>query len=441
MLTRERTRRILVLGLPIVAAMASQNLLNLVDTAFVGTLGDDALAAVGLGNFANFMATAFITGLAAGVQSVAARRKGEARVSETAIPLNGGVMLAIVLGVPLTVALLLATPFLFPLLTDDADVARLGVPYLQARLVGLVPLGVNFAFRGYWNAVDMSAKYLRTLVVMHASNVVLAWALVFGHLGAPAMGVLGAGIATTIATFLGTGYYVALAWRHARAGGFLRALPDRTTLSSMLKVSLPSGLQQFLFASGMTVLYWIVGKVGTAELAAANVLTNVTLVAFLPGIGFGLAASTLVGQALGRRDPDDARAWGWDVARFAALSIAVVCVVAILAPDLVLRGFLHDPATRAIAREPLRLVALFIPLDAAGVVLMNALVGAGDARRVMLVSVGLQWALFLPGAYLVGPVLGGDLLALWILQGGYRLLQAALVARLWARGRWASIRL
>lgn len=441
MLTRERTRRILALGLPIVAGMASQNLLNLVDTAFVGFLGDDALAAVGLGNFANFMASAFITGLAAGVQSVAARRKGEARAGETAVPLNGGVLLASGLGVPLTIVLLLVTPLVFPLLTDDAGVARLGVPYLQARLVGLVPLGVNFAFRGYWNAVDMSGKYLRTLVVMHVSNVVLAWALVFGHLGAPALGVRGAGIATTIATFIGTAYYVALAFRHARQGGFLRAMPDRATIRSMLKVSLPSGLQNFLFAAGMTALYWIVGKVGTGELAAANVLTNLTLVAFLPGIGFGLAASTLVGQALGRGEPDDARAWGWDVARLAAGSVGVVCLAALLAPDLILSGFLHDAATRELARTPLLLTALMMPIDVVGVVLMNAIVGAGDARRVLVVAVGLQWVLFLPGAYLVGPILGHGLLGIWILQGVYRLLQAGLVARMWARGDWAAVRL
>jgi putative MATE family efflux protein len=287
----------------------------------------------------------------------------------------------------------------------------------------------------------MSGKYLRTLVVMHVSNALLAWMLVFGKLGAPEWGVLGAGVATTIATFIGTGYYVALAWRHAREGGFLRAFPDRETIRSMLRVSLPSGLQQFLFAAGMTALYWVVGKVGTAELAAANVLTTLTLVALLPGIGFGLAASTLVAQALGRRDPDDARAWGWDVSRFAAVAIAAVCLVAIVAPDLLLRGFLHDADTREIARLPLRLVALLAPLDAIGVVLMNAIVGAGDARRVMVVSVGLQWLLFLPGAYLVGPVLGHGLLGIWILQAAYRLLQAALIARMWARGQWATVKL
>jgi putative MATE family efflux protein len=440
-LTRDRRRRILSLGLPILGGMVSQNLLNLVDTAIVGVLGNQALAAVGLGNFTNFMASSFITGLAAGVQAVAARRQGEAQHGETAVPLNAGALLALVLGLPLTVVLCLLAPRIFPLLAPDPEVASVGTPYLQARLVGLVPLGVNFAFRGYWNAVDMSSNYLRTLVTMHISNVALAYVLAFGKLGVPAMGVTGVGIATTLATFLGTGHYIALGWKHARAAGFLRRMPDRDTMRAMLRVSLPSGLQQFFFASGMTVFFWIIAKIGTAETAAANVLINMALVAILPGIGFGLAAASLVGQALGRKDAADAKAWGWDVVRLAVAVIAAISAVGVLFPDVILSGFLHEPATRELARTPMRLLALSVPIDAIGVVLMNALIGAGDARRVMLRAIALQWGLFLPGAYIVGPALGGGLLAVWALQAGYRLVQSLAFVQLWQRGRWAEIKL
>jgi MATE family, multidrug efflux pump len=440
-LSPDRRKRVFALALPIIGGMVSQNLLNLVDTSMVGVLGNSALAAVGMANFAYFMANAFITGLAAGVQAMSARRKGEGRLSETAVPLNGGVLLAVGLGLPLSIGLGVLAPTLFPLLDHDPVVAHLGAPYLRARLVGLVPLGINFAFRGYWNAVDMSSKYLRTLVVMHVSNVILAWILIYGHLGVPALGVTGAGIATTSATFLGTGYYVALAWRHAREGGFLRALPDRESMRAMLKVSIPSGLQQFLFAAGMTTFFGIVGKIGTAALAAANVLTNLTLVAYLPGLGFGLAAATLVGQELGAKRPDDARRWGWEVARLASFLVALICVPAVLMPDLILRGFLHDPATRALAVWPLRIVAIGIAFDSFGTVLMNALLGAGDSRRVMAVAVGMQWVIFLPLAYLVGPHLGGGLSSIWALNLSYRFVQAILFTRMWSRGRWAAIRL
>ena len=96
---RDRLRTILVLSLPIMGGMASQNVLNLVDTAMVGALGPTALAAVGLASFANFMAMAFVMGLSSGVQAMAARRNGQGRESETAVPLNGGLLLAVAIAV------------------------------------------------------------------------------------------------------------------------------------------------------------------------------------------------------------------------------------------------------------------------------------------------------------------------------------------------------
>ncbi|MCA9637524.1 MAG: hypothetical protein KC420_15965, partial [Myxococcales bacterium] len=100
---RARTRKIITLALPVVGGMISQNILNLVDTAMVGTLGAASLAAVGMASFATFMSQAFIMALGAGVQAMAARRLGEGRRDEMAVPLNGGLLLALCLGVPVAV--------------------------------------------------------------------------------------------------------------------------------------------------------------------------------------------------------------------------------------------------------------------------------------------------------------------------------------------------
>jgi putative MATE family efflux protein len=437
-LTGERTRQALGLALPIIGGMVSQNVLNLVDTAMVGTLGAAALAAVGMASFANFVASAFITGLSAGVQAIAARRLGEGRISETANPLNGGLLLAMVLAVPWSVFLIIVTPKIFPALVNDPEVIVLGIPYFRARLVAMVALGMNFAFRGYWNGVSMSRLYLRTLIVMHACNIFLNWVLIFGHLGLPALGSTGAGIGTSIATFIGTGYYIVMGLRHARPNGFLAALPTRETMLSMLRLSVPAGLQQLFFAGGMTAFFWVIGRVGTAELAASNVLVQLMLVVILPGIGFGLAAATLVGQALGRGDPRDARAWGWDVCRIAMLVVGLLSLPALLFPELILRGFLHDPETLALARLPLQLVAATMALDTVGTVLLNALLGAGYSRAVMVVSVSLQWGLFLPVVYLTGPVLG--MLGIWSAQIIYRAIQTGLFISIWHSGHWARVR-
>ncbi len=429
------------LALPIIGGMVSQNVLNLVDTAMVGMLGNAALAAVGLGGFAMFMCMALILGISTGVQSTAARRKGEGRHDETAIVLNGALLLVLLVAPLLSAFLYQSAPVFFPWLNSDPEVIRQGVPYLQMRLLAIVFVGVNFAFRGYWNAVDLSRLYMTTLIVMHASNIFLNYVLIFGKLGAPVLGVKGAGLASALSTVIGAGMYMVLGMRHARAGGFLKKLPGTAVLRSLVRLSLPSSIQQLAFAAGFVATYWIVGQVGTRELAAASVLINVTLVAILPGLGMGLAAATLVGQALGRGDPGDASNWGWDVAKVAAVGLTMLGVPMWLVPDLILGGFIHDPLTLQVARWPMRLVGLTMIIEALGMVLMHALLGAGDVRRVMVVAITAQWLMFLPLAYLVGPVLGLGLIGIWVMQGVYRSVQAFFFYRLWKGGSWAAIRL
>jgi putative MATE family efflux protein len=433
-------RVILALGLPIIGGMVSQNVLNIVDTLMVSRLGKEAVGAVGAASAANFLATAFITGLSAGVQAMASRRKGEGRHDETAIPLNGGLILVACLAIPLSIALIIATPYLFPLLQSDELISELGVPYLQVRLIAMTAMGANFAFRGYWNGVSMSRLYLRTLVVMHVTNIVLNYAFIFGELGAPEMGATGAAIGTTVSTFVGTAYYFYLGRRYAREGGFLRGVPGWETIKTMLRISTPSGIQQMFFAAGLTALYTIVGHIGPTEVAALNVLLQVMLVAILPGLGLGLAAASLVGQALGRKDLDDAYAWGWDVSRAAVLIISVIALPMLLVPDLIIEQFFDkEPEALAMAILPLRLVGATIAFDAIGMVLLNALIGAGATRMAMKISVIAQWGVFLPVAVLVGPVLGGGLLAVWIAQLCYRGGQTVVLTLLWRSRRWANI--
>ena len=153
----------------------SQNILNLVDIGMVKHLGDAALAATGIGGFSNYLAISFIIGLSAGVQAMAARRVGEERHSETAIPLNGGLMLSLMIGVPLCILLYALIPHIYHYMSDDPLVIEQGVPYLQVRLLGMVAIGMNFSFRGYWSAIHMTGVYLKTLVIMHSINIFLNW--------------------------------------------------------------------------------------------------------------------------------------------------------------------------------------------------------------------------------------------------------------------------
>ena len=434
-----RRHRIFGLALPIVGGMVSQNLLNIVDTAMVGFLGDSALAAVGLGGFVVFMCQALILGISTGVQSTVARKKGEGRSDRAAALLNTALLLVLVVAPIFSLVLLQLAAPLFPYLNSDATVIELGIPYLEWRLGAIVFVGMNFAFRGYWNALDMSRVYMFTLIVMHACNVILNYVLIFGKFGAPAYGVTGAGMASAISMAIGTAIYFVLGCKYAAKDGFLKRVATRQETSSLVRISLPAGLQQLFFSAGLVAMFWIIGKIGTAELAAANVLITVLLFAILPGLAMGIACATLVGQALGRKEPEDAYQWAWDVAKVTAVLLTVLGIPLWLIPDLVSSIFIHNPETRELARWPMRLVGLTMPVEAMVFVFMHALLGAGDARRVMMVGVGSQWLLFLPLAYLFGPVLGFGLFTIWLLQSGGRALSAFLYVTMWRGRHWQRI--
>jgi putative MATE family efflux protein len=274
---------------------------------------------------------------------------------------------------------------------------------------------------------------------MHVTNIVGNWILIYGNLGAPALGATGAGIATSIATWVGSLTYFVLAAKHARGTGYFTKRPDRETLRGLLRLSVPNGLQQLFFAGGMVAFHVITGHVGTRELAASNVIITLLLVGILPGMGFGLAAMSFVGHALGRGSPEEARRWGYDVARLAFLTVLVVSLPGLVAPELLLSVFIHDGETRALAAPALRMVSLFMPLDAAGMVFMHCLLGAGDSRRVFITATVFQWLVFLPAAALVGPILMWGLTAIYATNVLYRMIQTIVFGARWRGPTWTKI--
>ena len=438
-LSMHRLKMILSISLPVMGGMLSQNLLNLADTAMVGRLGPVDLAAVGIGGVANFLAMSAMLGLSPAVQAMAARRKGEKSETSMADSLNGGLLLAIMFGMPVSAILFAVAPVAFGVLTHDADVVAAGVPYLQARVLAVLAIGINFSFRGYWNGVGQAKCYMATLSSMNVLNIILNYFLIFGHWGAPALGAAGAGVASCIATYAGSLMYLVLGLRLARGNGFLRRRPSSTVLRTLVRLAWPSALQQMAYAGGVTVLFWIIGQVGTVELAAANIIVTLYLLGVMPGLGFGIAAASLVGQSLGAGDPDDAARHGWEVAGVAAVVLGIIALPMILAPHLMLRLFTPSADVIAAGAGATLLAGVGLPIQAIGLVLTQALMGAGDNTRVMLISVGCQWGILLPGAYLVGPYLGLGLTAIWSVQLLYRIVFSAGMSIRWREGVWRTI--
>jgi len=411
-----------------------------VDTAMVGVLGNVALAAVGVSNYAYYIVTAFMAGLGMCSQIMTARRKGEGKTHELAVPLNGALLLGLVASIPLSLTLFSLVPEIFPCLNSEPEVIASGIPYLRARVVGIIGIAINFSHYGYLTGIGRTALCLQIGLVMQVLNVILNYGLIFGHFGLPQLGSTGAGLGSTIATFIGSALYTVVALKMARDNGFLKSLPNFDTLRPMIRLSATSALQQFFFAAGIAALIWIIGRIGIRETAAANVLLNITLLMILPCMGLGLATATLVGQALGRGDHEDAKKWGWDATKMGMQFMGIAALLFLAVPDLILSLFLHDPETLRFARPLLQLTGVMIFIDGFGLIILHGLIGAGDTTRVMVISMVLQWGLFLPASYLVGLYGGYGLTGVWIALGVYRLLNAMIFGVLWGQGKWTLIK-
>jgi putative MATE family efflux protein len=452
---KNQRQHISSLALPIVGGMMSQALLNVVDAAMVGHLGAPALAGVGIGSYLNFFVSALVLGLGSGVQSVTARRFGahnnpasipnhdEKAVSMGSVisPLHAGLMIAALISallIPLVVAF--CEPLML-LMSDDPDVLAAAIPYFEIRLLAILSIGLNFSFRGFLNAIDLSTVYMRTLVAMHFLNALLSYVLIFGKLGFPELGAAGAAWGTTLSMYTGSLLYAFFTWRNAKHLSFLKVWPNKKTVFAVLKQTLPNSIQSLFFSAGLAVLFWIIGQIGSAEVAVAHALITLLLFIILPAMGIGMAAATLVGQALGQDDPEQAYLWGWRVICMGTVIMLIPGTILLTAPALVLSIFVHEPELIALGKLPVMITGLMVITEALVMILSQALLGAGAAKQVMWVTVLSQWLLFLPLAWLLGPWAGYGLITVWLLHGLHRMLNAVIFSYYWTKRDWQHIQL
>ena len=431
-----RHGKVIRLALPIILGMLSQSVLNLIDAALVGRLGEVALAGVGVGGYAMFMLTAVVFGLSSSVQSQTAQRAGIS-AKEHYHPLQSGLMIGAAVALPLSILSWWQAPLLIGFITPALDVHEVAVNYFRWRVISLPAIALTLCFRGYWNGRQQTQLYLQIIVAVHLLNVVASAGLIYGVAGLPQMGASGAGAGTTLSLFVGL-----VVWSRISSAfntHFLTCLPSFATLRSTLALAIPHSIQQLWFAAGYAVLFWLLSQLGTASVAVGHVLINLSLLLILPGVGVGVAAMSLVGEALGRDAQREAHQWGLDALRVAWLLLLLLALPMLLMPEKILSGFFRSPELIAMGAVPLQLTGVMIALDAAALVLAQALMGAGAQRTVMMLTLGMQWLFFLPLAWWVGIGLGHGLLGIWLMQLLYRLVNSIGFVWVWQRRRWASM--
>jgi MATE family multidrug resistance protein len=440
---RERSRAILLLAGPIIGGMTSQTVLNLVDAAMVGRLGPAAQGAVGLGSFTFFVLANLTIGLGTGVQAMVSRRDGADDPAGAGAALDNALAATFLVALPLGYLLSLLAPVLFPLLSDDATVIEGGASYLGIRLMALGVVTANYCFRGFWNGIGNSRTYLMTLLVIHSINLFLNWVLIFGHLGAPPMGVQGAALASALAAAAGTVSYMVMALGNAEVRARYTPFRFKALSLSVARtlggLSWPEALRGIGLMTGFLLFLRIHSALGTRELAAGTILVQLASVGFLPALGFGLAGATFVGRALGKGDPNEARAMVWQTLRIALSLLLVPAVVLEAAPDLVLAQFTPDQVVIELARPALRLLGISFLADAVPFVIIYSLLGAGATRWAAAVQLGAQYLVLLPLAWLLGVTLGWGIVGLWLGLVASRLVLGGLALHTFRGTSWERL--
>ena len=416
-LKSDALRHVLQLALPAVGEQLLNLAVGLVDTFMVGHLGAEAVAAVGLSNQSVMLITTFFMALATGVTALIARHIGAKEADGANRILHQGYLLGAVIGL---VATLLGLTFAAPvmhILRAPAEVVPLGTTYL--RIVSLSFVLASWLFVG--NAALRGAGDTRSpMLVMLAVNVVniaVAYATIYGLGPIPALGVAGSAIGAMTGRGMG-GLIVAAILLRGRAGLRLqlrRLLPDPVQIKRILNIGLPAGGEQLINRVGMLVYAVAVASLGTKAYAAHQLALQAESLAYMPGFGFAIAATTMIGQGLGAQQPARARS---DVQMAQVSAIAIMSIMGLFFfffPRQLLGIFINDPEVIRLGTWPLRLVAFSQPALATLMVLAGGLRGAGDTRATLAITGASLWLIRVPLAFLLTGPFG--LMGAWIAMG------------------------
>jgi MATE family multidrug resistance protein len=429
------------LALPLVLAQGATLMMSVIDLVMVGRLGTRAVAALGLSVFSNSFLLASVDGLVSSVRGVVARRRGERSTEPTCLPLNAGLLIALVVGVPLAVAFSVMSASFFARVSSDPEVAKIGVPVFSILCLAIPAAGMHKAFNGFWTGVEKPRVFMLIVLFMNSLNIVMNYALIFGHLGAPRLGAKGATISTALSLYVGVILNCVMVRRRFRNNGFLTMRPPKSLVMRITQLGLPINVTRFFMGAGYVIFLRFVGQVGTAELAATNVLVRVTLMLEIFATSLGMAAATLVSKTVGEGDLSRATQWGWSAAKMGITGITLMGLPIIFFPKVFLAFFLSDSYAISISVNPIRIEAAVTGIVSLMYIFGYALNSLGDGKRIMMICLLTQWLLFLPAVWLVGPHLHYGLLQLWLVQIGYGLLASVLVTALWIDGRWKRIKI
>ena len=426
----------LSLAVPVILAEIGWVSMGIVDTIMVGPLGPAAIGAVGVGSMLFLALAVFGIGLLLGLDTLVSQAFGAGRVDECHRWLHHGFALALLLTPLLTAVAWIGTASL------DAwgfapEVHVLTGPYLEIVIWSTLPLLLYAACRRYLQAMNAAGPVMVALVSANLVNAGANWILIYGHIGAPALGVLGAAWATVASPGYMAGVLsVAHTWHDRRLGtGLFDAPPviELARLRRLVGLGLPAALQVVLAMGVFAAASALAGRLAPVALAAHQIVLNLAALTFMVPLGLSSAAAVRVGQAVGRGDSRGAGRAGWTALALGLAFMSAAALTFLLVPASLVRLFTPDPTVVAIGVSLLFIAAIFQLFDGTQGVLTGALRGLGDTHTAMLWNLAGHWLIGLPLGYALCFVWGWGVSGLWVgLSTGLILVGVVLLA-VWTR--------
>jgi len=434
----DELRRLRALAAPAIVTQLGWIMMGVVDTVMVGHVSVDALGAVSLGHawVVGTMMVGF--GVVLGIDPIVSQAHGAGDGRRLGIALQQGLVVSLLVSIPVAATWLVTEPALL-LLGQSGDLARTAHSYVLVQLPS-IPFFLAFtALRQYLQGRGMIRPVMWVILFANLANACLNWVFIYGRLGAPAMGAVGAGLATCLTR---TGLLFGLLWIVRRyrlnEGAWVpwsREAFRRAGLLQILWFGLPVGIQIGLEIWAFHFATIFAGRLGKAELAASTIVLNLASVSFMVPLGISMGAVTLVGNRIGAGDRHGAQRAAWVALASGAGVMVVSALVFALGRAWLPRLYTRDAGVTALAAAALPIAAAFQLFDGTQVVGGGILRGMGRTRPAAVFNLLGYYALGLPLAWVLGFEAGWGLPGIWAgLAFGLFAVALALVLWVWRRG-------
>lgn len=433
---------VLSLALPVSAEMALQTLTQIVDMAMVARLGHEAIAAVGLGFRPLFVAQATFLGLGVATQALVARAVGRRDASEASHLAAQSLVGYFPVALGFAITAFFGAGAIIEFMGGVGPVRDLGTLYILGLAPGLFFLNAGHVMTSAFRGAGYTKIPMMANLIANALNVFGNWVLIFGHLGFPRLGVLGAAIATSASRLLGASIQMVLLWRGVgplKVDARRFAPIDPAALKRLYMVGVPAALERITLAMAQVVHMRIVATLGMVAVAAATIAINVEQISFMPAIGFSVAAGALVGQSLGAAQPARAQRSAVEAVKTSATFMAGMGALFFAIPAQLVRIFTTDPAVAALSIMLVRIVAFSQVPTGVAHTLEGALRGSGDTRSVLFITTSCAWVVRVLGSYLLVHAVGLGLAGAWVAAALDWACQTLLSSAWFRLGRWRSL--